>query len=161
MGVPYNNSFLYPVTAGYSYSFTEDGYYEEASFTWISNATNHFCVQANIIWQHGTYAVNPNGSITTDSTMFAGDGRIQVQVSLNSKLVAATLLIFSRLQNACASTSSEIYYHQVNNLFPTWAVSDWRGREMLRLSNHNGLMPRMFKVSNTPRDYMFESMYLS
>lgn len=36
-----NNTFIYPLVAGYSYSFTDDGYYEEASFTWTSNATDH------------------------------------------------------------------------------------------------------------------------
>lgn len=30
-GNPVNNTFDYPPVAGYSYSFTEDGWYEEAS----------------------------------------------------------------------------------------------------------------------------------
>ncbi|ORY79332.1 chaperone for protein-folding within the ER, fungal-domain-containing protein [Leucosporidium creatinivorum] len=142
-GNPVNNTFDYPPVAGYSYSFTEDGWYEEASFTWTSNATDHHCIQANIIWQHGTYKVNANGTITTDSTMFAGDGRVQVQ-------------------NACAAQSSAIYYYQENNLFATWAVSTWRGKTMLRLGSYDGsLLPRMYKISDTPRDYMFDSLYLS
>ena len=29
LGVPYNNSFIYPNVTGYSFSFTEDGYFEQ------------------------------------------------------------------------------------------------------------------------------------
>jgi hypothetical protein len=139
-----------------------------------------------VIWQHGTYKVNSNGTITTDSTMFAGDGRVQVQVSGLSLLAlrlslretaserttrpdiaesrprrsSADLLLSP--QNACAAQSSAIYYYQENNLFATWAVSTWRGKDMLRLGSYDGsLLPRMYKISDTPRDYMFDSIYLS
>lgn len=29
LGVPYNNSFIYPNVTGYSFSFTSDGYFEQ------------------------------------------------------------------------------------------------------------------------------------
>ena len=33
---------------------------------------------------------------------------------------------------------------------------------MLRLGSFDGsLLPRMYKISDNPRDYMFQSMYLS
>lgn len=65
--------------SGYSFSFTEDGYFEQAQFTWNANATDPHCIEAVVIWQHGTYEVLGNGSITTNSSVFAGDGRIQVR----------------------------------------------------------------------------------
>ncbi|GAA6011238.1 hypothetical protein JCM10207_008273 [Rhodosporidiobolus poonsookiae] len=135
-GVPYNNSFNYPRVAGYSFSFTDDGYFEQAQFTWTSNATDHHCIEASVLWAHGTYEVLANGSITTDPTVFKGDGRVQAQ-------------------NACKSTSSNIYYYNEKGLFKTWATSEWRGKTMLRLGSYDGsLLPRMYKVSDTPRDYM-------
>lgn len=76
---PQNNSFSYPNVSGYSFSFTEDGYFEQAQFTWNANATDPHCIEAVVIWQHGTYEVLGNGSITTNSSVFAGDGRIQVR----------------------------------------------------------------------------------
>ncbi|GAA5967168.1 hypothetical protein JCM11641_000460 [Rhodosporidiobolus odoratus] len=112
-GVPYNNSFIYPPVAGYSFSFTDDGYYEQAQFTWNSNATNHHCIEAVVIWSHGTYEVLSNGSITTDPTVFAADNRIQTQ-------------------NACNHVSSSIYYYNSPGLYKTWAVSEWRSKTMLR-----------------------------
>ncbi|BGP38562.1 Reversal of tor2 lethality [Rhodotorula kratochvilovae] len=136
-GVPYNNSFNYPSVAGWSFSFTEDGYFEQAQFTWNSNAADPHCIEAVVIWQHGTYQVHSNGSITTDPTPFQGDGRIQVQ-------------------NACAAVSSNIYYYNNPGLYKTWAVSQWRGKTMLRLGQYDGqLMPRLYLVSDTPTDYMF------
>ncbi|GAA5875491.1 hypothetical protein JCM8547_001681 [Rhodosporidiobolus lusitaniae] len=138
-GVPYNNSFIYPAVAGYSFSFTDDGYYERASFTWNSNATDHHCIEAVIIWEHGTYQVLSNGSITTDPSAFASDNRIQVQ-------------------NACSASSSSIYYYNEAGLYKTWATSEWRGKTMLRLGSYDGsLLPRMYLISDTPRDYMFAS----
>ncbi|GAA6037977.1 hypothetical protein JCM8097_009519 [Rhodosporidiobolus ruineniae] len=138
-GVPYNESFVYPSVAGYSFSFTDDGYFEQAQFTWNSNNTDHRCIEAVVIWQHGTYKVLNNGSITTDPTVFKGDGRIQVQ-------------------NACGATSSNIYYYSNPGLYKTWAVSEWRNKTMLRLGSYDGsLLPRMYKISDSPRDYMFPS----
>ncbi|GAA5829420.1 hypothetical protein JCM11251_005042 [Rhodosporidiobolus azoricus] len=130
-GTPYNNSFTYPTVAGYSFSFTDDGYFEQSQ--------DHHCVSAVVFWQHGTYEVHANGSITTDPTPFNGDGRIQTQ-------------------NACKATSSNIYYYNEPGVYKTWAVSPWRGKTMLRLGSHDGsLLPRMFKISDNPRDYMFPS----
>ncbi|BGP14544.1 hypothetical protein JCM10213_001892 [Rhodosporidiobolus nylandii] len=139
-GVPYNNSFNYPSVAGYSFSFTDDGYFEQAQFTWNSNATDHHCIEAVITWAHGTYELLSNGSIMTDLSVFASDNRVQVQ-------------------NACSPLSSAVYYlDSEKGLYKTWAVSQWRGKEMLRLGSFDGtLLPRMYKMSNTPRDYMFPS----
>ncbi|GAA5836266.1 hypothetical protein JCM9279_002243 [Rhodotorula babjevae] len=142
-GVPYNNSFSYPNVSGYSFSFTEDGYFEQAQFTWNANATDPHCIEAVVIWQHGTYEVLGNGSITTNSSVFAGDGRIQVQ-------------------NACTAVSSMYDYYSQAGLYRSWTVSPWRGKTMLRLSQFDGaLMPRLYLVSDTPTDFMFPTRWLT
>lgn len=35
--MPYNNSFIYPNVTGYSFSFTEDGYFEQTQCASIRN----------------------------------------------------------------------------------------------------------------------------
>ncbi|GAA6062418.1 hypothetical protein JCM10212_006053 [Sporobolomyces blumeae] len=142
-GIPYNNSFASPAVAGYSFSFTEDGYFEQAQFTWNSNATHHNCIEAVEIWQHGNYTLHSNGSITTDPTVFPGDGRIKVQ-------------------NACAATTTQIYYYSEPALYLNYQVADWRGKDMLRFAQFDGqLMPRMFLVSRDPSQYMFPTEYIT
>ena len=41
-----------------------------------STASNPGCVQAQLIWQHGTYTINANNSLTL--TPFPGDGKQQI-----------------------------------------------------------------------------------
>ncbi|GAA5951425.1 hypothetical protein JCM8115_005146 [Rhodotorula mucilaginosa] len=143
LGVPYNNSFIYPNVTGYSFSFTDDGYFEQTQFTWNANATDPHCVEAVLLWQHGTYEVLSNGSITTNPTVFEGDGRIQTQ-------------------NACSAISSNIYYYNQPALYKTWAVAPWRGKQMLRLGQFDGaLLPRMYLVSSDPSQYMFPTKFIT
>ncbi|KAI5479024.1 hypothetical protein MNV49_004306 [Pseudohyphozyma bogoriensis] len=141
-----SNSFNYPSVAGYSWSFTDDGYFEQASFTWVSNATEPHCVQAQILWQHGTYTKNENGTISTNGTAFAPDGRMQIQ-------------------DACAANSSVISYYNEETIYSTWAVSEWKGKTMLQLSQYDGtLLPRAYLVSESAKDpsaYMFPTYTIS
>jgi len=75
---PINGSFSYPGVGGYSFSFTEDGYYEQAQITWSANGTRPDCIEATLLWSHGTWAFSANRSeITTSSDIFSGDGRVQ------------------------------------------------------------------------------------
>jgi hypothetical protein len=71
-------------------------------------------VQAVVIWQHGTYKTPSDGTITTDPTIFSGDGRVQVQ-------------------DACASQSSIISYYDQPGLYKNYAISQWRGQTMLQV----------------------------
>ncbi|SOV05750.1 related to ROT1 - molecular chaperone in the endoplasmic reticulum [Ustilago sp. UG-2017a] len=73
---PVKNSFIYPATAGQSYSFTDDGFWEQALYLYNTNPTKPNCVSAQLIWQHGTYTLNSNNTLTL--TPFKGDGRQQV-----------------------------------------------------------------------------------
>lgn len=130
-----DNTFIYPNVSGRSLSFTSDGFYEEATFMWNSNATDHHCIEAVMIWQHGTYEITSAGTITT--VPFGADGRIQVQ-------------------NACAAQSSVISYYSQDNLFASWKITVWRSQYMLQLGQYDGaLMPRMYLVDADPSAYMF------
>lgn len=73
---PVNNSFIYPAVAGQSYSFTDDGFWEQALYLYDTNPAKPNCVSAQLIWQHGTYTLNSNNTLTL--TPFKGDGRQQV-----------------------------------------------------------------------------------
>lgn len=90
--------------------------------TWVSNGSYPNCVQAIVIWQHGTYTIQPNGSITTDSSMFPSDGRIQVQ-------------------NACAAQSNIISYYNQAGLYAGWSIINWLGRTMLQVRHRPSFAP--------------------
>lgn len=79
-----------PDITGISYSFTSDGYYEEAYYRALSNRKNQTviatdqllmmntaiepaCPKGMIQWQHGKYTKNANGSLSLFP--FAVDGR--------------------------------------------------------------------------------------
>lgn len=68
-----NEKIFEPALTGFSYSFTDDGHYEEAYYRAVSNPTDPLCPQGIVQWQHGTYAKNTNGSLTL--TPFGVDGR--------------------------------------------------------------------------------------
>jgi len=68
-----NDSFIEPSHTGISYSFTADGFYEEAYYRAVANPTNPKCPQAIMQFQHGTVVMNANLSLSF--TPFAVDGR--------------------------------------------------------------------------------------
>lgn len=70
---PVDELLIEPALPGISYSFTEDGFYEEATYQVTSNATNHSCPVAVMIYQHGTYETPSNGSLELNP--FEVDGR--------------------------------------------------------------------------------------
>ncbi|CUM66089.1 uncharacterized protein PRCAT00003743001 [Priceomyces carsonii] len=70
---PVDELLIEPDLPGISYSFTEDGHYEEALYRITSDAKNHSCAVATLSFQHGTYELKSNGSIIL--TPIAVDGR--------------------------------------------------------------------------------------
>ncbi|KIR62393.1 hypothetical protein I314_03333 [Cryptococcus bacillisporus CA1873] len=130
--VPAEMKFNYPNNSGISYSFTNDGYFEEVQYQYNANASNPACIQAFIYWQHGTYTFNNNGSITLHP--FASDGRIQVQ-------------------DPCAATTNIITYYNNQVLFTDWGivVDPSSGRYTLNLNRYDGAkMARMFLMAKPP-----------
>ncbi|BDD56192.1 Reversal of tor2 lethality [Monascus purpureus] len=70
---PVNDSFFEPKHTGFSYSFTSDGHFEEAYYRALANPTSPDCPRGIIQWQHGTYSVNSDGTLTLKP--IAVDGR--------------------------------------------------------------------------------------
>lgn len=70
---PVDELLIEPSLPGYSLSFTKDGYFEEAAYRVSGNPQDPYCPTAVLIYQHGTYEVQSNGSLTL--TPFEVDGR--------------------------------------------------------------------------------------
>ncbi len=115
-----------PTHTGISYSFTDDGYYEEAYYRTISNrkhsiyelfsrymlilqAVNPACPKGMMQWQHGTFQNLANGSLVL--TPLAIDGRQLMSDPCNFKSSA-----YSRYNQSEFFQRYSIYvdpYHQV------------------------------------------------
>lgn len=124
--------FNYPNNTGISYSFTNDGFFEEAQYRYTSNASNPACIQATVFWQHGTYTLNDNGSITLFP--FGPDGRIQVQ-------------------DPCAPVTNIITYYNQQTLYADWGiVIDEQTRNyVLKMNRFDGAkMPYLYLRARPP-----------
>jgi len=129
---PVNFSFTYPLTTGIAYSFTDDGAFEEAQYRFVANGSEPHCVKTIVIWQHGTYTIHTNNSITM--VPIAADGRIQVQ-------------------DPCAATTSTMYYYDQWELYNGWTITNDINHNawMLQLYRFDGsLMPRLYLVERPP-----------
>ncbi|PWN54012.1 hypothetical protein IE53DRAFT_383447 [Violaceomyces palustris] len=108
---PITQTFTLPKNAGISYSFTDDGFFEQAKYQFTSNSANNRCFKASLVWQHGTYQVHQNGSITLNP--FAPDGYIQVM-------------------DPCGAQTVSVYNYAEFELIPQWYNYQ---------DNHPGFMP--------------------
>jgi hypothetical protein len=81
---------------------TDTGFFEEVLYRYDSNASNPSCITARISWQHGTYGLNDNGSMTLYP--FPTDGRIQVQ-------------------DPCASVTNVITEYNQQVMFADWGIT--------------------------------------
>lgn len=141
---PVNYTFNVPETTGISFSFTEDGYFEEARYQFKANGQDKGCllsrnadflpstgasprcIQAYLIFQHGNYTFNSNGSIST--TPIKEDGRIQVQ-------------------DPCAEQTTIMTYYDEPGLFTGWTITNDVNHQqyMLQLYDYDGsMMQRMY-----------------
>jgi hypothetical protein len=127
---PVNMSFVYPKTTGLSYSFTNDGFYEIARYRFTSNGSDPTCITGVVVWVHGTYVLEPNGSIVT--TPF-GDG-------------------YQQVQDPCAAVSNFIQLYNDTELYQSWRIfQDPTTGPHLNLYQFDGSpLPPMFQVSVTP-----------
>ncbi|WWD19511.1 hypothetical protein CI109_103972 [Kwoniella shandongensis] len=130
--IPAEMKFNYPANTGISYSFTNDGFFEEVQYRYTANASNPSCITAFILWQHGTYVLNNDGSMTLNP--FGPDGRIQVQ-------------------DPCAATTNIITYYDQQTTFADWGiiVDATTGNYQLNLNRFDGAkMPYMYLVAKPP-----------
>ncbi|KAF8531979.1 chaperone for protein-folding within the ER, fungal-domain-containing protein, partial [Gautieria morchelliformis] len=98
---PVNFSFTYPKTTGRSFSFTDDGFFEQAEYRFSSNASDPHCITGVVTFQHGKYDLLSNGSILLNP--FAVDGRQQVQ-------------------DPCAAVSNQLTQWNTTVLFLQWRI---------------------------------------
>ena len=70
---PLNEKLIEPSRTGISYSFTADGHFEEAYYRAIANPQNPACPSGIMQWQHGSFVLNANGTLSL--TPIAVDGR--------------------------------------------------------------------------------------
>lgn len=127
---PHNMSFTYPKTTGISYSFTGDGYYESSRYRFTSNGSHPTCITGVVVWSHGTYTLNPNGSITMKPF---GDG-------------------FQQVQDPCAAVSNFIEPYNDVELYQYWRIYlDASSGYHLHLYQFDGSpLPLQYQVSTTP-----------
>ncbi|KAJ7671694.1 chaperone for protein-folding within the ER, fungal-domain-containing protein [Mycena polygramma] len=97
---PSQETFTYPNTTGVGYSFSDDGWYEIARYRFASNASEPNCIIGTVVWAHGHYALESNGSIVLTPV---GDGYQQVQAP-------------------CAATSNFIQNYNFTELFVSWQI---------------------------------------
>ncbi|KIM29432.1 hypothetical protein M408DRAFT_328704 [Serendipita vermifera MAFF 305830] len=128
---PIDSTFTYPATPGIGYSFSNDGFFEEALYRFTGNGTDPRCIVGVVQFQHGKYELLANGSIVLDP--FAPDGRQQIQ-------------------NPCAAQSNILRQFNQTTLFQSWRIFvDPQGRDKLHLFRFDGApFPPMFRVSETP-----------
>jgi len=127
---PLNTSFIYPLTTGVSYSFTDDGFYEIARYRFNSNGSEPVCITGVIGWVHGTFTFNPNGSLT----MYPfGDG-------------------YQQIQDPCAAVSNFIQNYNDTELYQSWQIfTDPTTGYKLHLFAFDGSpVAPQFQVSPTP-----------
>lgn len=118
---PVDELLIEPALPGISYSFTKDGYFEEALYRITSNPLNHSCAIASITYQHGKYEILANGSVVLKP--IAVDGR-------------------QLLSDPCGLDSDHASY--VRYVQPTWfdkyqvQVSAYHGRYQLQIYQFDG-----------------------
>ncbi|EAU32878.1 conserved hypothetical protein [Aspergillus terreus NIH2624] len=109
---PIQDKLLEPNLTGISYSFTADGYYEEAYYRALANPTNPECPRGIMQWQHGSYVVDSGGVLRL--TPIEVDGR-----QLLSDPCAADKGIYTRYNQTETFNSFKVYvdsYHNVQRL---------------------------------------------
>lgn len=84
---PVDELLIEPSLPGISYSFTKDGHWEMATYLVNANPKDPSCPSAALTFQHGTYTLNENGSLTLDP--IAVDGRQLVSDPCNDKNISA------------------------------------------------------------------------
>ncbi|KDQ49910.1 hypothetical protein JAAARDRAFT_200425 [Jaapia argillacea MUCL 33604] len=97
---PANQSFTYPPTAGVSYSFSADGYYEIARYRFNGNGSLPNCIVGVMNWVHGTFTLEPNGSIVM---VPFGDG-------------------YQQIQDPCGAVSNFIEFYNDTELYVQWRI---------------------------------------
>jgi hypothetical protein len=127
---PVKVTFNYPKTTGVSYSFSEDGFYEIARYRFNSNGSEPTCITGIVVWVHGKYTLNANGSITM---VPFPDG-------------------FQQIQDPCAAVSNFVEPYEFTEYYKGWRIfMDPTAGPKLHLFQFDGSpVSPQFQVSTTP-----------
>ncbi|GAB1194323.1 protein rot1 [Aspergillus pseudonomiae] len=106
---PINDKFLEPDLTGISYSFTEDGHYEEAYYRAVANPVDPSCPKGIMQWQHGKFVLNSDGSL--ELTPIASDGR-----QLLSDPCSSSVATYTRYNQTETFNVSKDPYHGIQRL---------------------------------------------
>ncbi|EGV65765.1 Reversal of tor2 lethality [Yamadazyma tenuis] len=137
---PVDELLIEPDLPGISYSFTEDGHYEEALYRLTSDAVNHSCAIASLTYQHGTYEILANGSVSL--TPLAVDGRQLLSDPCGS----------SGVSNPDYETTSFYSRYVQSTLFKTYQVSvdAYHGRYKLQIYQFDGSLMQPLYLAYKP-----------
>lgn len=116
---PVTEDIKEPKHPGSSFSFTSDGHFEEAIYLAIANPSKPDCPKAIIQWQHGTYKINDNGSLSLDPIKV--DGR-------------------QLYSDPCANDHSIYTRYNQTEYYKSYAISTdgYIGKERLDLLKYDG-----------------------
>ncbi|KAJ5466659.1 Protein r.t1.c1 [Penicillium diatomitis] len=130
---PLRDRFLEPNLTGISYSFSADGYYEQALYRALANPTEPSCPTGMMQWQHGSYVLLANGSLIL--TPIAVDGR-------------------QLLSEPCKKDTSTYIRYNNTELVKAFAVQvdPYHGVRRLDLTQGDGkIMQPMYLAYTTPK----------
>lgn len=132
---PIDELLIEPALPGMCYSFTKDGYWEEAIYQVTGNGTNPKCATAAIQFQHGQYNLTDNGTLIL--TPYDVDGR---QLLSDPCGDSDTESDYSRYKQAEKYSKFEVY------------IDLYHGRYRLDLYRFDGSpMPPMFLAYKPPQ----------
>lgn len=128
---PVNMTFNYPKTTGISYSFSADGFYEISRYRFNANGSEPTCITGVIGWVHGTYTLNPNGSISM--VPIGDDG-------------------FQQIQDPCAAQSNFIEPYNLTEFYQSWRIfqDPTQGFKLHMFQFDGSPLAPQFLVSATP-----------
>ncbi|CAI8501961.1 unnamed protein product [Pichia kudriavzevii] len=131
---PIDELLIEPALPGISYSFTEDGYWEEAIYQVSANPKNHSCATAILMFQHGTYEKTDNGSLVL--TPFKDDGRQLLSQPCSDDGIS----LYSRYYQPEKFKAYQVY------------VDPFHGKWRIDLIKSNGeYMQPLYQVYNPPQ----------
>jgi hypothetical protein len=127
---PAEVSFTYPPTTGVSFSFSEDHWFEVAQYSFVSNASDPSCITGYMLWMHGTFTEETNGSLVLTPN---GDG-------------------YQQVQDACAAVSNFIENTNVTIYIPWWTIgTDTDKGFTLKLQKYDlTYYAPFYQISTTP-----------
>ncbi|SCU83106.1 LAMI_0C02014g1_1 [Lachancea mirantina] len=117
---PVDELLIEPSLPGISYSFTKDGWFEEATYQVSGNPRQPNCPKAAVTFQHGNFEISDNGTLTLNPIQV--DGRQIFSDPCNDDGVS----LYQRYNQTEVFKSFEVHFN------------DYYGKNMLQLYQQDG-----------------------